>query len=103
VEKGLCEETPIEPLDSTEAVHLEVLVGYSAEDLHLNLKYYADEDQRREWANSGPRILCRPMRTCRTIAIDTSRSRTTLSEHRGKSARYLRRMAAILMRRKRAW
>ena len=52
--RGLREETPIEPFDATEAFHLDVLGGCSDEDLHLNLKYYADEDERRGWAKDWP-------------------------------------------------
>ena len=51
---GLREETPIEPLDATEAFHLDVLGGCSDEDLRLNLKYYADEEHRRQWAHDWP-------------------------------------------------
>ena len=52
--RGLREETPEEPLDATEAFHLDVLGGCSDEDLHLNLKYYADEDERRDCAKNWP-------------------------------------------------
>ena len=52
--RGLREETPIEPLDETEAVYLDVLGGCSDQDLHVNLKYYADEDERRAWARHWP-------------------------------------------------
>ena len=52
--RGLRGETPIEPLDVTEAFHLDVLGGCSDEDLRLNLKYYADEDERRDWAKDWP-------------------------------------------------
>ena len=52
--RGLRDETPVEPLDATEEFHLDVLGGCSAEDLHLNLKYYADGDERRDWAENWP-------------------------------------------------
>lgn len=52
--RGLREETPIEPLDTNEVVHLDVLGGCSDENIHLNLKYYADEDERRDWAKRWP-------------------------------------------------
>ena len=48
--RGLRQETPIEPLDPSESVHLDVLGGCSNEDLYLNLKYYANEDERCDWA-----------------------------------------------------
>ena len=51
---GLREETPTEPLGATEAVHLDVLGGCSDEELRLNLKYYADENERRAWAEDCP-------------------------------------------------
>jgi hypothetical protein len=34
--------------------HLDILGGCSSEDLHLHLKYYADEEQRREWLADWP-------------------------------------------------
>lgn len=55
--RALREETPIEPLDSTEAVHLDVLGGYSNDDLQVNLRYYADEDERRRWGKDWPQDL----------------------------------------------
>ena len=52
--RGLREETPVEPLNATEAFHLDVLGGCSDEDLQLNLRYYADDDERRDWAKDWP-------------------------------------------------
>jgi hypothetical protein len=34
--------------------HVDILGGCSLEDLRLHLKYYADEEQRREWAREWP-------------------------------------------------
>ena len=39
---------------TAKALHLDVLGGGSEEDLHLNLKYYADEEERRDWAKDWP-------------------------------------------------
>jgi hypothetical protein len=36
------------------ACHIDILGGCSKEDLQLNLKYYADEEERRDWAEQFP-------------------------------------------------
>jgi hypothetical protein len=49
----LREEHPIVPDDFPLRTHLDMLGGWSEDDYHLHLKYYADEDQRRQAANEG--------------------------------------------------
>jgi hypothetical protein len=34
--------------------HVDILGGWSEEDIRLHLRYYADEDQRREWVKDWP-------------------------------------------------
>ena len=42
------------PLDEYSAHHLDILGGCSEEDLHLALKYYMSEDERRDWQAQFP-------------------------------------------------
>jgi len=42
------------PRDESAAWHLDLLGSGSEEDIHLHLKYYADEEYRRRWLASFP-------------------------------------------------
>lgn len=42
------------PTDSGWTCHLDILGGCSEEDLHLQLKYYADEEYREQWRRDFP-------------------------------------------------
>jgi hypothetical protein len=49
----LRQPTPISS-DPDCACHIDILGGCSEEDLQLNLKYYADEDERLDWEEQFP-------------------------------------------------
>jgi len=51
---SLREETKAMPLAANAAYHIEMLGGWSEEDTQLYLKYYADEDWRRQWHKDWP-------------------------------------------------
>ncbi|MDQ3252514.1 MAG: hypothetical protein M3R15_01200 [Acidobacteriota bacterium] len=42
------------PLNESSAWYLDMLGSGSEEDIHLRLKYYADEDERQDWLASFP-------------------------------------------------
>jgi hypothetical protein len=50
----LREPTALQPEDRDCAWHIDLIGGGSEEDVALYLKYYADEDQRRSWADEWP-------------------------------------------------
>jgi hypothetical protein len=50
----LREPTPVCPPNSNVACHIDILGGYSHEDIQLRLKYYADEEERMDWAAEFP-------------------------------------------------
>ena len=50
----LREETKAVTLDEDSACHMSPLGGCSEEDIHLYLKYYADEQWRRDWQEEYP-------------------------------------------------
>jgi hypothetical protein len=50
----LREPAPICPENSTASRHIDILGGCSPEDLQLRLKYYADEEERLNWAQEFP-------------------------------------------------
>jgi hypothetical protein len=50
----LREEVKAVPLDEDGAYHVSPLGGCSEEDVHLYLKYYADEQWRRDWQKEYP-------------------------------------------------
>ena len=50
----LREETKAVTLDEDSACHMSPLGGCSEEDIHLYLKYYADEKWRRDWQEEYP-------------------------------------------------
>jgi hypothetical protein len=50
----LREETKALPPAANGSCHIELLGGWSAEDTELFLKYYADEDWRRQWHEEWP-------------------------------------------------
>ncbi len=50
----LREETKALPMDEDSAWHIDLLGSGSEEDTQLYLKYYADEDFRREWHKDWP-------------------------------------------------
>jgi hypothetical protein len=52
---SLREETKAMPLVAGSAWHIQLLSSGSEEDNHLYLKYYADEDWRKQWHKSFPR------------------------------------------------
>jgi hypothetical protein len=49
----LREEHPIVPEDYPLATHIDLLGGWSNEDIHNHLKYYADEEERQRFAAKG--------------------------------------------------
>jgi hypothetical protein len=51
---SLREEVPVLPEDEDSSWHIDLLSGGSAEDNYLYLKYYADEEWRRQWADNFP-------------------------------------------------
>jgi hypothetical protein len=53
----LREDTSILPADSTYTEHIDLLGSGSDEDVHLYLKYYADEKQRQHYAEQFPRLV----------------------------------------------
>lgn len=52
--KELREPTTVIPSDPNFACHIDILGGCSMEDIELHLKYYADEEERRDWAQQYP-------------------------------------------------
>jgi hypothetical protein len=52
---SLREETKALPLAAGSAHHIQLLGSCSEEDMHLYLKYYADEDFRRQWHKDWPK------------------------------------------------
>jgi hypothetical protein len=50
----LREETPVDPADSDSAWHVDLLGSGSEVDTNLYLKYYADEEWRRQWLAEFP-------------------------------------------------
>jgi hypothetical protein len=52
--ESLREETPAMPLDANSACHIQILGSGSEEDNLLYLKYYADDDWRRQWREDFP-------------------------------------------------
>jgi len=53
--ESLREETKAMPMVAGSAWHIELLGGCSEEDMQLYLKYYADEDWRRQWHKDWPK------------------------------------------------
>src|SRR6478736_448853 len=52
---SLREETKAMPMVAGSAWHIQLLGGCSEEDMQLYLKYYADEDWRRQWHKDWPK------------------------------------------------
>lgn len=52
---SLREETKAMPVVAGAAWHIEMLGSYSEEDMRLFLKYYADDDFRRQWHKDWPK------------------------------------------------
>lgn len=52
--ESLREETKAMPVVAGSAWHIELLGSYSEEDMQLFLKYYADDDFRRQWHKDWP-------------------------------------------------
>jgi hypothetical protein len=50
----LREPTELDPDDHNAAWHIDLMSGGSEEDIRLYLTYYADEDDRRRWAQDFP-------------------------------------------------
>jgi hypothetical protein len=50
----LRQETPMLPDDPASAWHVDLLGSGSETDTHVFLKYYADEDYRRQWVEEFP-------------------------------------------------
>ena len=53
--ESLREETKAMPMAANSAYHIELLGSYSEEDMRLFLKYYADDDFRRQWHKDWPK------------------------------------------------
>ncbi len=56
----LREPTSVRPNNDNAACHIDLLGGCSEEDLQLHLKYYADEEERLDWANQFPEDIIPP-------------------------------------------
>ena len=56
----LREPTAICPPNSNASCHIDILGGCSEEDLQLRLKYYADEEERMNWAEEFPETSLPP-------------------------------------------
>jgi len=50
----LHQEVTVSPSDSMSSYHVDLLGGWSEEDIHLYLKHYADEDDRQHWLVDFP-------------------------------------------------
>jgi hypothetical protein len=50
----LREPTSVCPNNPNTSCHIDILGGCSEEDLQVRLKYYADEEERRDWAENFP-------------------------------------------------
>ncbi len=50
----LREPTAVLPANSNYACHIDLLGGWSEEDARVYLKYYADEEERLDWAGTWP-------------------------------------------------
>jgi len=53
--ESLREETKALPLAANSAHHIQLLGSCSEEDMQLYLKYYADDDFRRQWHKDWPK------------------------------------------------
>jgi hypothetical protein len=53
----LREEVPLLPDDHDSAWHVDLLGGWSEDDTHLFLKYYADDEWRQDWVARFPDIV----------------------------------------------
>lgn len=53
-QETLHEAIPDLPIDPDGAWHIDILGGCSEEDIALHLKYYADEEWRKDWATRFP-------------------------------------------------
>lgn len=58
--ESLREETKALPMAANSAYHIQILGSCSEEDMQLYLKYYADEDWRRQWHKDWPKDLIPP-------------------------------------------
>jgi hypothetical protein len=56
----LREPASVCPNNSNAACHIDILGGCSEEDLQLRLKYYADEEERLDWADEFPDCVLPP-------------------------------------------
>lgn len=54
-DEGLREETKALPYDENSACHLSPIGSGSEEDTNIYLKYYADEEWRRQWTSDFPK------------------------------------------------
>ena len=52
--ESLREELVLQPTDASFACHIDLISSGSEEDNNINLKYYADEDERTRWAQEWP-------------------------------------------------
>jgi hypothetical protein len=53
-EESLHEEVAALPMDDTSSWHIDLVGSGSEEDIYLHLRYYADEERRRDWAEHFP-------------------------------------------------
>lgn len=51
---SLREEMVLQPEDTNYACHIDLIGSGSEEDIHIYLKYYAEEDERGGWAKEWP-------------------------------------------------
>lgn len=68
--ESLREETKAMPMDASSAWHIEMLGSWSEEDTQLYLKYYADEEWRRQWHKDWPKY---PIPEHEDLAYDRDR------------------------------
>jgi hypothetical protein len=61
--RELREPTTVIPSNPDFACHIDILGGCSTEDLQLRLKYYADEEDRLDWARQFPEDTIPPHET----------------------------------------
>ncbi len=86
---GLREEAVLFPENPSYAYMIDLTGSGSEEDNQIYLKYYADEEHRRQWAHDWPDDPYRSTRSRRSIAIGSCRSRRWVIKNLRKGAHRL--------------